>query len=208
MTSSDPPVVGRTTSATWAAMLRAEAPVALSELAPYPARGGASVPPGCYGVSHGSGLLSELVRHATDSWAGHAFVHVGNGQIVEATAPVARVAAADSHPDAVWNVHEPLTDTQRLLVVARAHALVGTRYDWPAHVGFALEILKLDTPDELDPVFRQGRWRVCSALVADCYAFAGISLDTGGDPNLVSPADLYNRIAEQQQAAQPRPVAT
>jgi hypothetical protein len=41
-------------------------------------------------------------------------------------------------------------------------------------------------------------WRVCSALVADCYRYAGIHLEAGlKDPNLISPADLYNLIADQ-----------
>jgi hypothetical protein len=38
---------------------------------------------------------------------------------------------------------------------------------------------------------------VCSALVADCYAYARIRLEAGLEyPNLISPADLYNRIAQ------------
>jgi hypothetical protein len=45
-------------------------------------------------------------------------------------------------------------------------------YDYPAYVGFALELLKLSNGQELDPVFREDHWRVCSALVADCYAYA------------------------------------
>jgi len=112
--------------------------------------------------------------------------------------PVARVSAAASHPDAVWNVHYPLTDGQRDAIVARAHALVGCTYDYPAYVGFALEVLKLANGQELDPVFRQDHWRVCSALVADCYTYAGQNLEQGLTyPNLISPADLYNMIARQ-----------
>lgn len=93
----------------------AELPVSAagSTLAPYTAANGDIVVPGCYGVSHGSGITGELIRHATESWAGHAFVYVGNGQIIEAEPPAARVSAAASHPDAVWNVRSPLTDAQR-----------------------------------------------------------------------------------------------
>jgi uncharacterized protein YycO len=168
------------------------------ELAPYAARNGKIVRAGCYGVSHGSGILGELIRHATESWAGHAFVYVGNGLIIEGTAPVARIAQADSHPDAVWNADEVLTDDQRTKIVDRAHALVGTAYDYLAYMGFALEVLKLRKGTQLDPVFHDDHWRVCSALVADCYRYAGITIDSGlRDPNLVSPADLYNRIAAQ-----------
>jgi uncharacterized protein YycO len=171
-------------------------PVTLGELSPYTARNGEVVQAGCYGVSHGSGMTGELIRHATESWAGHAFVYVGNGLIVEGKPPVAAVASADSHPDAVWNVRERLVDEQRLAIVARAHALVGCHYDWPAYVGFALEIMKIRSGAELDCVFHSDDWRVCSALVADCYAHAGIDIGLDVDVNLVSPADLYNRIAQ------------
>lgn len=172
-------------------------PIGLGELAPYETRNGDLVYPGCYGVSHGSGLPGELIRHATESWAGHAFIYVGNGLIIEGMPPVAGISPAASHPDAVWNVREQLTDEQRLTIVARAHALVGTHYDWPAYVGFALEILKIRSGAQLDSVFRMDDWRVCSALVADCYAKAGVIIDAGIDFNLVSPADLYDRAARQ-----------
>jgi uncharacterized protein YycO len=169
-----------------------------STLASYTALNGDIVLPGTYGVSHGSGITGELIRHATESWAGHAFVYVGNGQIIEAMPPVARVSAADTHPDAVWNVRYPLTSAQRDAIVARAHALVGCPYDYPAYVGFALEVLKLRDGQELDPVFREDHWRVCSALVADCYAYAGQNVEQGLQyPNLISPADLYDRIAQE-----------
>lgn len=166
-------------------------------LAPYIAANGDQVLPGCFGVSHGAGITGELIRHATESWAGHAFVYVGNGQIVEAAPPAARVSPAASHPDAVWNVRFPLTAAQRDKICARARALVGCPYDYPAYVGFALKVLKIRSGAELDPVFKADHWRVSSALVADCYAHAGIRLAGLKDPNLISPADLYNIIARQ-----------
>jgi uncharacterized protein YycO len=168
-----------------------------SGLTPFTARNGDLVRAGCYGVSHGSGITGELIRHATESWAGHAFVYIGDGQIVEAAPPHALVSAAASHPDAVWNARDDLTDAQRADIVARAHALVGCPYDFPAYIGFALEVMKIRTGQELDPVFKTDRWRVCSALVADCYEFAGVPVDKDLPyPNLISPADLYNRIAQ------------
>lgn len=154
--------------------------------------------PGNYGVSHGSGMAGELIRHATESWAGHAFVYVGDGMIVEAAPPVTRLAPAASHNDAIWNLKELLTDEQRKAIVARAHALVGTPYDYPAYIGFALEVLKLRDGKQLAQYFKQDRWRVCSADVADEYGFAKIDLLAGLDyPNLISPANLLNRIIRQ-----------
>ncbi len=174
-----------------------ETPVTVDELAPFTARNGDVVKAGCYGVSHGSGLGAELIRHATESWAGHAFVYIGNGRIIEAMPPRACISSVDSHPDGLYNAHEDISDEQRLAIIGRAQALVGTDYDWPAYVGFALEVLKIRTHKDLDPMFAQDKWRVCSALVDDCYKVAGIDLEPDAAyPNLVSPADLYNRIAQ------------
>jgi hypothetical protein len=39
--------------------------------------------PGVFGVSHGSGMAGEIIRHAIGSWAGHAFLYLGNGLIVQ-----------------------------------------------------------------------------------------------------------------------------
>jgi hypothetical protein len=125
-------------------------------------------------------------------------VYVGDGMIIEAAPPATRLAPAASHNDAVWNLDEKLTDAQRTAIVSRAHALVGVPYDYAAYIGFALEVLGLKTGKQLDPVFKRDTWRVCSADVADEYSFAKIDLTSGLKvPNLVSPADLYNRIARQ-----------
>ncbi len=154
----------------------------------------AGLQPGNYFVSHGSGLAGELIRRATESWAGHAGVYAGQGMIIEGAPPATRLAPAASHPDAVWNIGEQLTDGQRQAIVARAHALVGTPYDYAAYIGFALEITGLRTGQQLEAVFRHDTWRVCSADVADAYGFAGIDLTAGLKvPNLVSPADLSVR---------------
>lgn len=160
----------------------------------------AGLRPGNYGVSHGSGMVGELIRHATESWAGHAFLYVGDGMIIEAAPPATRIAPVASHPDAVWNLNEDFTDAQGMSFVARAHALLGTPYDYPAYIGFTLEVLKIRTGEQLAAEFRHDSWRVCSADVADEYAHGTLPIDlTAGlkFPNLVSPADLYNRIAHQ-----------
>lgn len=162
--------------------------------------------PGMYGVSHGSGMAGELIRHATESWAGHAFIYVGDGMIVEAQPPVTHLTSVSAHPDAIWNLDEPnFTDVIGAEIVARAHALVGTPYDWPAYVGFALETLKIRNGQQLAGYFHHDTWRVCSADVADAYSFGHIDVTAGLKyPNLVSPADLLNRIVRQSQITIPQ----
>lgn len=155
--------------------------LARPRLSPFTAANGDKVLPGCYGVSHSGEITGELIRHAT----GHAFIYVGNGQIVEAAPPAVRAAPAASHPDAVWHVHYPLTDVQRARICIRARALVGGAYEYPAYTGFALKVLKISDEAELDPVFKADHWRVSAELVADCYAYAGIRLAL---PSLARPA--------------------
>jgi len=158
--------------------------------APFIAASGDEVRPGCYGISDGGGITGDLIRHAAGARAGHAFVYIGHGQVVEAAPPGVRVSAAAAHPDAIWNVRCPLTAAQRARICARAVALVGRPYDYPAYTGFALRVLKLRAQAELDPVFKADHWQVCSALVADCYAYAGLRIQPGlRDLSLTGPAD-------------------
>lgn len=146
-------------------------------------------------------MVGELIRHATASWAGHAFLYVGNGMIIEAAPPATRIAPVESHADAIWNLDEPgFSVATGVVICNRGHALLGTPYDYPAYIGFAMEILKIRNQQQLDPYFAHDRWRVCSADVADEYKFGGIDVSSGLKyPNLVSPADLLMRIVRQSQ---------
>lgn len=144
--------------------------------------------PGVFGVSHGGGLAGEIIRHATGSWAGHAFLYLGNGQLVEGAPPAARIIPADSYSDAIWAYRmwdrlesqdswpSVAVTTAQGAVTARGRALVGRPYDWAAYAGFALEVLKIRDQEQLDPAFANDTWRVCSALVADALTFGGVPL--------------------------------
>src|SRR6266568_7014915 len=94
--------------------------------------------------------------------------------IVEARWPQVRVSRASRHPDAKWAVHEPLTGAQRDIIVTRARKLCGDRYDWPAYGAFALELLHVVAVQDMVPLMSHDSWRVCSAVVADTRAAAGI----------------------------------
>jgi hypothetical protein len=153
--------------------------IARPRLAPYAAASGDMVLPGCYGVSRGEAITGDLIRHASGARPGHAFIYIGNGRIVEVAPPVVRIAPAASHSGAVWNTQRSLTGAQRARICARALALVGRPYDYPAYTGFALKLLRPRDGAELDPVFKADHWQVCAALVADCYAYAGIRLEPG-----------------------------
>lgn len=159
--------------------------------------------PGTFGVSHGGGTAGELIRHATGSWAGHAFLYLGNGVIVQGQPPQAALAPADSHGDAIWAWR--MWDWMRAQpghsvagvqaaqekVVARGHRLVGCSYDFEAYAAFALMVLKLRNADQLAPLFKRDAWRVCSALVADAEGYGGVPLEfvPSDGPGLVKHPD-------------------
>lgn len=169
---------------------------ALTDYVSGPRSGGHVIRPGCYFVAVGGGLAGRAVRRATNSWAGHAGIFVGGGRAVEAVPPVALNVAMDSRPEARFNYREgrDLTDEQRLAIINQAHDLVGTAYDVWAYVGFLEEMFDIRTNKSRDKIFNTPH-RVCSALVADCYQVAGIDLDPDSEiTNLITPADLYNRI--------------
>lgn len=144
--------------------------------------------PGVFGVSHGTGPGGLLIRDATGSWAGHAFLYLGGGQMVEGTPPQARLAPAGQYGDAIWawrmwdqlKADSAWTDQQvqdaQAKVVSRGHALVGCSYDWAAYAGFAAEIIHLRKGSQLDSVFAHDDYRVCSALVDDAETFGGVPM--------------------------------
>jgi len=175
--------------------------------------------PGTFGMSHGGGSAGEMIRTATQSNVGHAFLYLGNGVIVQGQPPVAALAPADSHSDAIWAYRmwdwlreangwtQDRVSSAQASVVARGHALVGCSYDFEAYAAFTTMVLKLRNADQLAPLFKRDAWRVCSALVADAELYGGVPLQfvpsdgpgliahpgqevTNLPPNLVTPGML------------------
>lgn len=147
--------------------------------------------PATYGLRPGRGVVAAVIRRATRSPVGHAVFYVGRGLIVEATWPRVRVAEAPVS-DVVWAYGQPLTAAQRDLAVARAFQLVGDGYDLMAYPFFIWSLFYAAALKDAAPLLRADRFRVCSAVVADCDAYAGAPVTTLPDPNLTEPADLFS----------------
>jgi hypothetical protein len=146
--------------------------------------------PGVFGVSHGHGVGAMIIRHATGSWAGHAFLYLGNNQIVSGDPPSARIEPATKYADSIWAWQmwdklaeeggivwsaSSIEDAQKR-VVNRGHALVGCTYDWPAYIGFTAEVLSLRNEGQLSSVYQHDTYRTCSALVNDAETFGGVPM--------------------------------
>jgi hypothetical protein len=161
--------------------------------------------PGVFGVSRGGGLPGKLVRMATQSEVGHAFLYLGGGVLIQGQPPAAALAPADSHPDAIW-AHRMWDQLQardgwtagqagaaQLAVAARGHALKGTLYDWPAYAAFAAEVLELRNAGDLSAFFEHDPSRVCSGLVADALRAGEVPLGfvPSDGPGLVAHPDQH-----------------
>jgi hypothetical protein len=159
--------------------------------------------PGVFGVSAGGGATGMIIRDATGSEAGHAFLYLGNGVLVQGQPPKAVLAPADSHADARWawrmwsalKENDGWTDEQvtaaQGLVVARGRALVGTPYDYGAYVAFTAMILHLRTAQQMSVEFEHDPARVCSGLVADAERTGGVPLNFVPEdgPSLITAPD-------------------
>lgn len=159
-------------------------------------------PAGVYGCVQTRGLLPWLIRATTRSWANHAFMSIGDGQIVEAEPGGVRIRDISEYAGCriEYNTAEPMTAEQRAAAAGFAENLRGEPYNW--------------TADGVDGLAALGiRWRflgrfaqarrsvMCSELVAEAGRAAGLDWLCGQpDPGQVTPGMLARRIA-----ARPRP---
>jgi cell wall-associated NlpC family hydrolase len=164
--------------------------------------------PGDFGLVSTAGplldrLAAAVIRFDTDSPVNHAFVYVGNGNIIEAVSRV-KIDYVDEYSDITWSTGRlpaALTPTsaQRDRIIAAANDLVGDRYN-------ILDILAIGLAQRRTGrlVNDQSWWakrlsadgrEICSQLVDAAYLAAGIHLfDDGRLPGLVSPGDLYSLL--------------
>jgi len=154
--------------------------------------------PGDYGVVHTNGFFGKLIRLGTLSRWNHAFVYIGNGQIVEANPSGVAISPVDKYPAyyVAWNQHEKLNEEQRMQIVAHAKSMVGVSYGFVDIANLAFRILGLKVIANTK-IFKTASKRygvICSELVAECYGAAGIDF---GSPISVTPGDLAYRLVYQ-----------
>jgi cell wall-associated NlpC family hydrolase len=151
---------------------------------------------GDYGVVRTSGWGAALIRFGTHSNYNHAFVYVGDGQIVEAEPQGARLGSVTEYGNVLWS-RVPLDGPQRGAIAAIARKMIGTPYNWVDIAALTLACLGLKLPPVMDRV-RDDRQLICSQLVDRAYELAGVHLFKDGRPDeAVTPGDLARLIEEK-----------
>jgi hypothetical protein len=147
------------------------------------------------------GLAERLTGSAYSEFQ-HAFVctQVGTAPdiglprrdwIVEAEPGGAREVALGGYGKILWSTGKiPLTPAQRTAVCAAARGYIGTPYSWLDYAAIAAHHLHLPSPG-LKAYIASTKHQICSQLVDQCYADAGVHLFADGRwPGYVTPADL------------------
>jgi uncharacterized protein YycO len=155
--------------------------------------------PGDFGVTSVKGRVGFLI--SVGEWLNgsrfghwdHAFVYVGDDQVIEAEPGGARLASLDEYQGRTiaWSTnHIELTEQQRTAIVAAAHSFIGVPYSAGDYMALALWHFHLRIPWAKHVMASQSRM-ICSQLCDAAYEVAGVHLFTDGrEPGDVTPADL------------------
>jgi len=153
---------------------------------------------GDYGVVRTGGFFGKLIRLGTVSRWNHAFIYVGDGNIVEANPTGVAISPVSKYPNIAWNQHESILLEQRLAVVNYAKLTVGRPYNFLVIISIALRILGLKLLANNKTLHRisQHDGYICSELVAEAYRRASVPLFDKPDDQ-VTPGDLAERLIYQ-----------
>jgi cell wall-associated NlpC family hydrolase len=157
--------------------------------------------PGDFALTKIPGFIGRFV--AAGQWlvgdaspVQHAFVYVGNGQIVQAMPGGAElIHLEDAHEPVVWSTgHFALTAAERMFICGAARSLVGTPYSFLDYASIALAHFRIRPAWVRDFVADSGHL-ICSQLVDEAYLRAGVHLFSDGRiPGDVTPGDLWNLL--------------
>jgi len=137
----------------------------------------------------------------------HAFVYVG-GMVVEAEPGGARtrkITRFDTPGQlTLWSTGKiPLTNPQRDAICLAARGYIGTGYSWADYFAIAAHRFRVPAPG-LRSFIAADKSMICSQLIDQCYADAGVHLfEDGRWPGYVTPADLAAVIENAKTPAGP-----
>lgn len=155
------------------------------------------IQPGDFGLVEVIGNVGTLIRIGQwlngDGFSNyeHAFVYVGNGQIIEAQpggAILTDLSKYDGRPIEWSSGLINLTTAQRVAIVQLAESQIGTPYSFLDYFAIAAKRFHLPLPWITKRVL-DSKHLICSQLVATDYDSVGVSLGTRA-PYLDSPGYL------------------
>ena len=159
--------------------------------------------PGDFAVVRIPGDVGRLIRFGQwldgDGYADyeHAFICVGDGELVEAQPGGARLAELSEYATRtpLWSTGRfALTEEQRQELVAAARHYLGVPYSFLDYGSLALARVHLRLP-AVKRYVADTHHMICSQLVDQCYQDAGVHLfQDGRIPGDVTPGDLYRLI--------------
>lgn len=128
----------------------------------------------------------------------HAFIYIGSGRVIQAEPGGAAEAALTPHAQILWSSDViPLTDPQRKAICDAARGYVGVPYSFADYAALAAHRLHIPAPG-LRAYIGSSKSMICSQLVDQCYADAGVHLYTDSRwPGFVTPASLAGLIRRQ-----------
>jgi uncharacterized protein YycO len=153
---------------------------------------------GQFGVVKTNGVFGKLIRVGTLSRWNHAFIYIGNGQIVEANPKGVEISDASKYPTIAWNKHQELSESERETIAKAAVAAVGKEYSFLTIALLALRILGVRIFSNSWVIARLAMKEgyICSELVAECYDKAGVVIANKRD-YLTVPGDLAEVLVYQ-----------
>jgi uncharacterized protein YycO len=153
--------------------------------------------PGDFGLVSIAGGVGVLIRLGQwlngDGFSNyeHAFIYIGNGQIVEAEpggACISQLSEYDGR-SILWSTGlVQLTDDQRTTIVNRAVGQVGVKYSFLDYLAIAMYRFHIKAPGVTKRVL-DSKHLICSQLVSEDYDEVGSTL-TDREPYLVTPGKL------------------
>lgn len=126
----------------------------------------------------------------------HAFIYVGNGEIVQAMPGGAELIPLEEASEPVaWSTgHFALTAADRVRICGAARGLVGTPYSFLDYASIALAHYRIRPAWVRDFVADSGHL-ICSQLVDEAYLRADVHLFSDGRlPGDVTPGDLWKLL--------------
>jgi cell wall-associated NlpC family hydrolase len=162
--------------------------------------------PGDFGLTQISGDVGRLIRFGQwldgDGYENfeHAFIYLGDGEIIEAEPGGARITWLSEYNDDTidWSTGKiPLTDAERTSIVSLARTMEGVPYSFLDYFALATKRLHLFPLDlALKDYIKSSNHMICSQLVDRVYDTASVHLFNDGRwEGYVTPGDLYQLLA-------------